>query len=56
MLKDEYIEIVVQPKNYQYFKDKGYECICGKSLIIKINDLSTSSHIKVQCICDKYEN
>ena len=46
------VEIKPTGKMIQYYKDKGYDVKYGQSLIIKIEDLSKGSHLKIDVLCD----
>ncbi len=50
MIIDEYVEVLVkQPGKY---KKLGYRAEYGETILIKIEDLSSGSHIKVNFSCD----
>jgi len=56
MLIDKEIEIYLNNRYKQYYKDKGYNTDNTKSLTIKIEDLPKVSHYKVKVKCDKCGN
>jgi Zn finger protein HypA/HybF involved in hydrogenase expression len=48
-------EVVVRPNNHSinHYLDKGYNAICRKDLLIRVEDLTNSSRIRVDCKCEK---
>jgi hypothetical protein len=49
---EEFIEIKVRKNNVDYYKEKGYDCQAGESIIIKNTDLQRGSHVVVKYQCD----
>jgi very-short-patch-repair endonuclease len=56
MLIDKEIEIYLNNRYKQYYKDNGYNTDGVKKLIIKIEDLPKVSHYNVKVKCDKCGN
>lgn len=52
MLKRERIEVFISYRNYTHYVKLGYEPILNDYLDIKTSDLSTSSHVRVDVICE----
>lgn len=56
MIVDKFIKVKTNPSNYKHYIDKGYSIgKCGEEIIIKILDLPSSSHVKINCKCDSCE-
>jgi len=56
MIIDEYV--FVKPNNHSimHYINKGYDAKCRKELLIKVDDLTPSSRVKVNCKCEKCGN
>ena len=53
MLLDEYVEIRWNPNNIKYYQSKGYKFTKkGDLFLVKIEDLSNSSSVRVRVKCD----
>ena len=53
MIKEKEINIKPVYKNIKRFHDLGYKCELNDIILVKIEDLSKNSHIKITAICDK---
>lgn len=51
MLLDKFIDIKLNGKTIQKYRDKGYEGIPQQVITVKIEDLIPTSHYKVRCQC-----
>ena len=47
------IIIKINESNYSFYEELGYDVTIGEVLIIPIELLSTGSHYKIDCKCDK---
>lgn len=57
MLLDEYVEIKWNPNNIKYYQSKGYRFTRkGNSFLVKVEDLSDSSSVRVKVKCDYHED
>lgn len=52
MILIETIDIVGNGRNMKYYKERGYDMSYNKKTSIKIEDLMTTSPVKIECICD----
>ena len=52
MILTKQIEIGINYKNIEHFKELGYEVKCGKRIIVPIEHISPQSNIKVEVKCD----
>lgn len=52
MIMDEFV--IIKPNNHsvQHYIDKGYDAKCRKFLLVKVEDLTLSSNVKINCVCD----
>lgn len=47
------IEIYIPRQNIaQYYREKGYDCKTGQTIVIDAKDISSGSHKKIDYICD----
>ena len=57
MIIDKEIEMIISSSNYRYYKELGYNFTKVKdSILVKIEDLSKGSKVRVNCKCDYCEN
>jgi hypothetical protein len=47
------IIVKINESNLSYYEELGYDVTIGEALIIPIELLSTGSHYKIDCKCDK---
>ena len=52
MMPSEFVNITVSSATVTRYKTLGYDAILGKSLLIKVSDLSKGSHVLIDLICD----
>ena len=52
ILVDEFVEIKINKRNRNYYKEKGYSCELGQKIKVKIKDLQKGTHIKIRYQCD----
>ena len=52
MILTKQIEIGINYKNIEHFKELGYEVKCGKRIVVPIEHISPQSNIKVEVKCD----
>ena len=52
MIKNELIEVDISYRNITHYRKLGYNPIINERLNIKTIDLPTSSHVKVEAICE----
>lgn len=52
MILTKEIVIKINAKNIEHYKSKGYNCILGKAIRIKTEDLTPGSHEKIEFLCD----
>jgi hypothetical protein len=52
MLISEKISIKLFSKNINYYKNLGYECNIGDTIIVDVKELSKFSRLKVEVMCD----
>jgi len=47
-------EVIVKPNNHsiKHYIDKGYDAKCKCELLVKVEDLTTSSNVRVNCKCE----
>jgi len=47
-------EVIITPNNHsiKHYIDKGYDAKCKRELLVKIEDLTISSNVRVNCECD----
>lgn len=46
------VEVIPSGRSFKYYKDLGYDVKCRKPLMVKIEDLSGGSNVKIQYLCD----
>lgn len=58
MIKNEYLEIDISYRNITHYRKLGYNPVLNEKLKIKTVDLSSSSHVRIDVICEicKKEN
>ena len=47
------IIVKINESNFSYYEELGYDVTIGEALIIPVELLSTGSHYKIDCRCDK---
>ena len=47
------INVKINEANYSYYENLGYDVTIGEMLIIPVELLSSGSHYKIKCKCDK---
>jgi len=47
------IIVKINESNFSYYEELGYDISIGEALIIPVELLSTGSHYKIYCKCDK---
>ena len=47
------IIVKINESNFSYYEELGYDISIGEALIIPVELLSTGSHSKIDCKCDK---
>ena len=52
MIITETIEKIINKKNIEWYRNKGYQCELRDKILVNIHDLSKGSYDKVECICD----
>ena len=52
MLKSETITVTISYRNLTHYLKLGYEAILNKELEIKIKDLPSVSHVKIDVLCE----
>ena len=52
MLKNEFIEVSISYRNKGHYEKLGYSPILNQNLKIKVEDLSSGSHVKVVAVCE----
>lgn len=65
MILTEFVDIKIAPKNYTYWKSKGYDVKptggkggknTGQKIRVKVSDLQPKSNVDVECRCDTCGN
>lgn len=46
------VEIIPSGRSFKYYKDLGYDVKCRKPLMVKVEDLSDGSNVRIQYLCD----
>lgn len=52
MILDEFVEIKMSRTNNKYYREKGYIFNGGETILVKIEDISYGSNIKIKIVCD----
>lgn len=47
------IKLTITEQNFTYYENLGYDPVIGEELTIPIELLSSGSHYKIKCKCDK---
>lgn len=51
-LIQEYVDIKISTYNISHYHNKGYQCVDGETIKIKVQDLSKGSGVKIDVQCD----
>lgn len=46
------VEVIPSGRSLKYYQNLGYDAKCRKPLMVKVEDLSSGSNVKIQYLCD----
>jgi hypothetical protein len=52
MIIDKNVMLKISKKTITYYKSRGYDCILGEYISVKVSDLQVGSHVKINAQCD----